>query len=616
MINEADILLFLMVLFRMTAFFSIAKVFFPAGTPKLTKLLFSLICTFVLFPVIGKENALVINNMFSMTFAIASEVLTGILMGYVTNLCFNFIKMAGQFLDIHVGFSMSTLIDPMESESVTLIENFLYMTAIVIFLIIDGHHILIKAFIGSFRAVPIGNGIIIGESFSMILKAFIYFFTMGVRISLPVTLVLLLVNFVMGIASRTVPQLNIMILGLPIKIVIGLAVLILSLPLIMKLYRVAFEQIPKHIINVLTAMGPVMFVFADNGDKTEDATPKKKSDARKKGQVARSKELSMTATLIAITFVMMSLGEFCFNNMTKDFYGFFYNYLNVGIDKRTLNKILFNSAWSIIKVTLPVALSIMVVGIVSNIAQTGFLYTTEPLKPNLSKLNPLKGFKNFFSVRAMADLVKNIAVISLLIYVSYRYCIKNFSQILNISHLRLGEVMKEFNRIIVQLLFQVSMIMTIISVADYFFQRFQHKKDLKMSKQEIKEEFKQMEGDPQIKGKIRQKQREMATQRMMQSVPDATVVITNPTHFAVAIKYNDEDNRAPVVVAKGADYVAFKIKDIASKNNVPVYENKPLARTIYDTVEIDSEIPEELYQAVAEILAFIYSESGRKPVKN
>lgn len=612
MITEASILIFLMVLFRMLAFFGVVKVFFPSGTPKYAKLLFSLTSAFIMFPIINKVTEASFNGVFSIVYYGANEILIGLLMGYVTNLCFNFIKMAGQFLDIHVGFAMSSLIDPISSENITLIEKLIYMTSILLFLMINGHHMLIKAFIGSYKVLGIGQTILVSENLSKIMGAFIYFFNLGIRISLPVTLVILIINFVLGLASRAVPQLNVMILGMPIKIIVGLVVLILSMPLMAKLFKIGFEEIPNHILKVLSMVGPVAFIFADNGDKTEEATPKKKDDARKKGQVARSKELTSTITLICITFVLLVFGEYSYNQLGKAVDTFLSSYLNVELSFKELSRIGFFTVSSMAKVFLPIALPIMLVGVIGNLAQTGFLHTTEPLKPKFSKLNPLKGFKNFFSARAFVDLLKNIAIISVLLYVGYNFCIENFNDVLNLSNLSLNALPKELNNIIIKLLFKFSIIMVIISVIDYGFQRYQHNKDLKMSKQEIKEEYKQMEGDPQIKGKIRQKQREMAMQRMMQSVPDATVVITNPTHFAVALKYNEDGTEAPKLVAKGADNMAFKIKEIALSNNVPIFENKPLARTIYHTVEVEEEIPEELYQAVAEILAFIYKASSSK----
>lgn len=211
-----------------------------------------------------------------------------------------------------------------------------------------------------------------------------------------------------------------------------------------------------------------------------------------------------------------------------------------------------------------------------------------------------------FSKRSAVDLVKNITVVAIVGILGYTYVKSNYSKILQISNLYLPTVGKEIQSLILGIFLEITIVLIILAAIDYFIQFRFHQKDLRMSKQEIKEEFKQMEGDPQIKGKIKQKQREMATRRMMQSVADATVVITNPTHIAIALKYDESKGEAPVVVAKGGDHIAIKIKELAKENNVPIMENKPLARLMFDQVEIDQQIPGDMYQAVAEILAMVY----------
>lgn len=605
MLTEGNILLFLMVLFRIASFFTVIHVFFPAGTPKYLKLLFSLLMSFIIFPMITTLKTPEFNNAFSIVYYGGNEILIGIVMGYVTNVCFNFIKMAGQYLDVHIGFAMSTLFDPTTNENVTLIEKLMNLTAILFFLMLDGHHILIKTLINSYKVIGVGKSILISQSFSKIIDAFIYFFILGIRISLPITLVILLINLILGLASRAVPQLNVMILGMPLKIAIGIFTFIVGLPLMFKLFTLGFQEIPKHILHILK-LAPVAFVFADNGDKTEEATPKKKSDARKKGQVAKSKEVSMTLTLICLTFVLMVFGDFVFNEMKNIMQIFLNNYLKPGITFNMLKDVLIISLERIAIAFLPIAIPILIIGVCGNLIQTGFLFTKDPLKPNFAKLNPIEGFKKLFSVRSLAEMIKSISIISILLYVGYNFAVSNFNDVMIISNLSFNVLPSKLNKLVGKILFKFSLTMSVISVMDYVFQYRQHKKDLKMSKQEIKEEFKQMEGDPQIKSKIRQKQREMAMRRMMQSVPDATVVITNPTHFAVALKYENDGKSAPKVVAKGADRVALKIKEIALENKVPIFENKMLARTIYDTVELENEIPQDLYQAVAEILALVY----------
>ncbi|MPM84367.1 Flagellar biosynthetic protein FlhB [bioreactor metagenome] len=256
-------------------------------------------------------------------------------------------------------------------------------------------------------------------------------------------------------------------------------------------------------------------------------------------------------------------------------------------------------------VFLPIALPIMIIGVVANVAQTGKVLTAEPLKPKLEKINPISGFKRMFSMKALVDLIKNLIIVSIVGYVGYSFVKDNYYSIINYSSFKVDAIIIEVSGLIINIFSKVSMVLIAIGIIDYVYQRFQFNKDLKMTKQEVKEEFKQQEGDPQIKSKIRQKQRDMAMKRMMHAVPDATVVITNPTHIAIAVKYDEKSGKAPIVVAKGSDNIAIKIKEIAMENKVPIIENKPLARLMFSKVELDEEVPYDMYQAVAEILVLV-----------
>ena len=210
-----------------------------------------------------------------------------------------------------------------------------------------------------------------------------------------------------------------------------------------------------------------------------------------------------------------------------------------------------------------------------------------------------------FSVRTVVELLKDLVLVTIVGVVGYKFLKSRYVDILNLNILRFPILLDTFRQLAVSIFFKITLVMIFVAIADFVFQKKQFKKDMRMTKQEVKEEFKQEEGDPQIKGKIKQKQREMAMRRMMQSVPDATVVITNPTHLAVALKYDENEKGAPKVIAKGADYVAIKIKEKARESNVPIMENKPLARLIYKEVELDEEIPVSMYEAVAQILAVV-----------
>jgi flagellar biosynthetic protein FliR/FlhB len=462
----------------------------------------------------------------------------------------------------------------------------------------------------SYKVIGIGKFILNQQSIMLVFKAFIEFFAIGLKISIPIVLIILITDITLGLIGRSVPSLNIMILGLPIKILVGLIGFMFALPFIVKVMVSTFDgtgDLFKSLFKVLT----VVFIFASE-DKTEEATPKKKNEARKKGQVARSKEVNLALTLLASTLVIITLGVYVGNSFKSTIITFLSSYLNMELNYNTLKSITFIAVWRIAMVFLPVVIPITVFGVLANYIQVGFMFTGEPIKPQLSKLNPLKGLKRMFSMRTLVESVKNIIIVILLCYIGYSFVRDNFSYILTIGNLKVGEIPTSFGKIVINIFFKVTIVMIIIALIDYIYQRYLYNKELKMTKQEVKEEYKQQEGDPQIKSKIKQKQRKMASRRMMQAVPSATVVVTNPTHIAVALKYEEEKSAAPILVAKGADAVAIKIKEIAKENDVPIIENRSLARLIYEKVELDSEIPDDMYQAVAEILALVYKLKKRK----
>ena len=609
MIDVTYFTAFMFVFIRMISFFGIVNIFFPKGMPNTAKVAFSAIMAFMLLPGIN-QGAFSVNNNLQLILIIGSEITTGLTLGFLTNLCFNSIKMAGQIIDTEVGFGMISLFDPTTSSNATFIENLLYWFSIMLFFITDTHHVLITQLIKSFQVVPIGKFILSPKSTTVILEVFIKYFAIGLRIAVPIVFIILITDLTMGLIARTVPQLNVMILGLPIKIVLGLTCLSLALPIIAKEIIANFDGL-THIFKQIYQVIPIAFIFASE-DKSEDATPKKKQDARKKGQVAKSKEINLTATLLASTLVIATLGTYTGENLGKFLLDFYTNYLNITLSYSSLSQIAVFTLSRIALVLLPFILPIMVFGVLSNLAQTGFLLSGEAIKPTLSKINPLKGFKKMFSMRSVVDLLKNLAMVGIVGYVGYKYIYANFSSLLYMGDIGVPSMLELFKKLIIGIFTQITYVLIVISIIDYIFQRRSYNKELKMSKQEVKEEYKQQEGDPQIKGKIRQKQREMASRRMMSSVPDATVIVTNPTHLAIALKYEEGKSEAPIVVAKGADLVAFRIREIAKDNDIPIIENKPLARLIYKEVELQEEIPAQMYQAIAEILALVFKMKKRK----
>jgi len=581
-------------------------IFFPKSAPALVKVGFCVVFTFLIMPGVNYENVNLINNNATLIIFCASEVITGLMLGFITKFCFFSAQMAGQLMDFQVGFSMMSMFDPVSNENVTLLGTLLYRISMVMFFVVDGHHMLIRAIIDSFNSVEIGKFILSQATSMMMVKIFIEFFTLGLKIAIPIILIIIITDLSMGLVSRTVPQLNVMILGMPIKILIGLSCFALVLPTIITLIVKSFYTMPDIIKAFYRVIPLLIFISADSGEKTEEATPKKKSESKKKGQVAKSKELSSTVTLLTVTLLMIMLGAYTLSNLEGILSLFLSNYLTFTLTEYTFKTVLIVSLMKFGLVVLPIVVPIMIMGIVASLMQSGFIFTGEPLKADLKKLDPISGFKKIFSMRSVVDLLKNLAIIATISYVAYDFVNKNYLDIMNYGSLKIEAVLGVFGSLVIDIFFKIALIMLIISIIDFAYQKYKHNKELKMSVQEIKEEYKQQEGDPQIKSKIRQKQREMASSRMMQEVPNATVVITNPTHLAIAIKYEQGGEGAPIVVAIGADNVAIKIKEIASLNDVPIIENKPLARLIYKELDVGSEIPADMYQAVAEILALVY----------
>lgn len=347
------------------------------------------------------------------------------------------------------------------------------------------------------------------------------------------------------------------------------------------------------------------------GEKTEKATPKKRQDSRKKGQVAKSQDINTAVNLIAVFAVLGILGPYIYKQIIGLMIDFFQHKMLEKITEENIQAMLIE-VMKIMGLTLaPVFAVAVVAGVISNIMQVGFMFSTESIQFKLDKLDPIKGAKRIFSLRAIVELLKSILKISIVGFVAFYVLFKRMDEMMVLTQVSVSEAMV----LLVDISFKVGLYAAValfcIAILDYMYQKYDFEKNIRMSKQDIKDEYKNSEGDPLIKSKIKQKQRQMAMQRMMQEVPNADVVITNPTHFAIALKYDENKADAPLVVAKGVDFVAQKIKYIAKENAVVMVENRPLARALYDQTEIGQAIPEEFFKAVAEILAFVYKTKGK-----
>lgn len=345
-----------------------------------------------------------------------------------------------------------------------------------------------------------------------------------------------------------------------------------------------------------------------DSSKTEKATPKKKSDERKKGNIFQSKDITSAFALLGIFAFLRLVAPYYYKlikNIIIEFLGSFdkINTLSINGGIHYFSKVLT----VFVLVVIPIALFAMLIGIIFTLTQTKMLFTMKAIKFKFSKLNPISGFKRLISARSLIELTKSMIKIILIVSVIYSESKTIIGGIVSITDYDIEQTIFWLCNELFIIAVKISLIMIAFGIFDFFYQWWDYERQLKMTKQEVKDEIRQSEGDPTIKSKIKERQRAMARMRMMQNVPLADVVIRNPTHYAVAIKYDPDKDRAPIVVAKGADYLALKIIEIAEKNNVYITENRPLARGLYDAVEVDREIPKEFYQAVAEVLAFIYS---------
>ena len=340
------------------------------------------------------------------------------------------------------------------------------------------------------------------------------------------------------------------------------------------------------------------------GEKTEEPTAKKRADARKKGQVGRSQELNTAFVLLVGFFSLKLLWDSIYLSIAT-YTTYVFSNLNQTVDTENIIRIFIGIIIVLAKTAFPIMLFIMVIGLAINFFQVGLNFSAESIEFKLDKLNPINGFGRIFSKRALVELAKSFFKIIVIGFFLYRFIHEQILAMPQFMFFDLTTSLALVAEIIFQMAFIVIGVIMIMAFCDYGYQRWQTTQDLKMTKQEVKDEMKQTEGDPQIKGKIRQKQRQMAMARMMKEVPKADVIITNPTHYAVALSY-EQGMVAPTVVAKGQDLVAQRIKEIGRDARVPIIENKPLARTLYAAVQVGDAVPHELYQAVAEVLAYVY----------
>ena len=348
------------------------------------------------------------------------------------------------------------------------------------------------------------------------------------------------------------------------------------------------------------------------GERTEKATGKRRSEARKKGQVAKSREIPSVAVLLAALSVLYLLSTYFLQQLSSVMVRSFQKIGSWTLDFDHTQAFQAEILWWVFQILAPLLLAVSAVAVLSNFVQVGSLFSTEAIQPRFERISPIAGFSRLFSKQALVEMLKAVGKFLIIGWVAYSTVRQDLTEIRSLPDQDVGSILRYVGLVSARIFFKTLLVMIALAALDYFFQRWSYEKSLRMTKREVLEEYKQSEGDPQIKSRIRSIQREMARKRMMAEVPKADVVITNPTHLAVALLYERQEMTAPRVVAKGAGWIAEKIKETAQAHGVPILENQPLAQALYKTVELGQIIPSSLYQMVADLLAHVYRMKNRR----
>lgn len=605
---DLDFKILLLIMIRVSSFIVVSPVFFSKGINNIFKIIFSFAFSLILFSIIAPDIKITVQNEVQYIFLIFSEVIIGILIGIFVNLLFQLFSGIGSILDSQGGFSSAQIFDPMTNNNSSVIEKFFYWISLSVFIILNGHHYFIRAFIFSYDKIKIGDLNFTSNLLDSFVNTTVIIFRSSFMIIVPIIIVLIFVDVILGIISRIIPKINIIVISFPFKIVVTVGLLIISVKIIFNKFLSLYVDFNDLIFRIFS-FAPILFVFSD--DKTEEPTPQKIKKTREEGNVAKSAFLISAISLVGIVVIIM-MGGFILNEFKNILIHFLrdgvaYNYGPYDVVD-IFKSVVFKSLMLII---VP-SIVFVFLAIISNIVQTGFLITPKSLKPSFRDLNPISNIKNIFSIKALFDLFRDSIVIAILCYISYKFILDNIEEFFRISNFRVKYSFSSIVPLFMSIFLKIFMIVGVIGIVDFAIEKFRYKKKLKMTKQEVKEEFKQMEGDPEVKAQIKQRAKQIIMQNMMSNVKDSSVIITNPTHISVALRYKQGKDSAPRLVAKGINHMAYRIKEIAQENNVPIVEDKYLARFIYKNVELEEEIPQEIYKAVADILTYIFKLNNKR----
>jgi flagellar biosynthetic protein FliR/FlhB len=501
-----------------------------------------------------------------------------------------------------MGFGMFNLIDPSSHAQVTIVAEWEQLVALLVFLVLDVHHLLIEALLASFRTAPPGAVVLAAGGLQTVFHVAGDVFGIGVRIAAPVVIVLLMTNAALGVLARSIPQLNVFVLGFPVNVGVGCSCWGRRCR-----SRSACSPVASPASTWSSTTWCEGSSMADDADRTESATPKRREEARKKGQVLLSPELSPIAVLLTAVTIATVGGPLALARTRGVLATWLAAVGPTAVHDDPTWPLVARALQDILGFLAPFFLATGAAGVAAVVAQVGFKVTPELLVPDFGRISPAKGFKRLFSPNAAAELLKSIVKIGLVLLLAYSVITGFLGDLISTPGMALPEILGVAGSGLHRLLVRIAVVLLVFGAADWFWQRRRHEQSLKMSRQEVKQESKDSEGDPLIRGRFKRAHRELAKRRMLAEVKTADVVLTNPTHYAVALRYQADEMRAPRVVAKGVDEVAQRIKDEARHAGVPIVERRALARALFRSVQLGGEIPPALYRAVAEILAYIYS---------
>lgn len=569
-----------------------------------------------------------------------SELATGLVLGFLVLIAFSAVEMAGILLDLPMGFNLDVLFDPASGATASLLGRFFHLLALVLFSLAGGVEALVNLVGATLTSLPPGFALDLAGAAVPVWEYYASFFAVGFRLALPLLAALLLTDVALGLLARAVPPLNLFSVGFSIKQLGGFILLLVLFPFLAKAVGVIFEpggplwrgidQLWQRIVGQggsapAAQLVPLPFIFNlqlfAGDDKTEAPTPRRREESRRQGQVAHTPEIGVGLSLLAVAFSLRLLAPIvAAAGLRLGGEDWQLAMARVG----ATGALSPNSATQLfgpflrdgLLLLLPVLLPAVLAVVGAQAAQTGLLITPGLAAPRLDRLNPLAGLARIFSWQGAANLLKSLLKALVIGYAAYSVLRANYADLPRLAELPAASGAGLAASWLQDLFCKVGFATCLVGLADYAFQRVQLERQLRMSRQEVRDELKQTEGDPQVKARLRQRQRQLARNRQMQEVRRADVLVVNPVHLAVALKYEARTMRAPRVVAKGAGVLARRLREIAVEAGVPVVENPPLARSLYRSVKVGREIPVELYQTVAEVLAYVYRHHPeRRPVQ-